>query len=244
MFSFLSRKKEEENEMPKTAQECRENFQSQEFDIDKMMQPSDKVHDYGPDDLMLHITSTYENLLKLSEMMDKVLDHTTHLPNFRKQCMTFIDMGFQIDDLTYVAIGNLKAKKKIRSNKDFITISDRVKESLNKLKEEIGNTKDENMKSVHLYNELSSDSFKLTDAELKKIQQQAEEEKNLIGGEDPFGEDADDPENLDPQSKKKKDEQIMSRCDELVKNTDKIVEKTNPRDEKLLKKLKSGKLDI
>lgn len=78
-----------------------------------MLQPSDKVHDYTVDDLVVSIEDTYNNILKLSEEMDTVLDHTTHLPNFRYKCRMFIEMGYEIDQLTLVAINNLYNTKLI-----------------------------------------------------------------------------------------------------------------------------------
>lgn len=77
------------------------------------MQPSDKIHNYFADDLVQAIKDTYNQIQALSEEMDKVLDHTTHLPNFRYKCRIFIEMGREIDKLTMIAINNLKATKQI-----------------------------------------------------------------------------------------------------------------------------------
>lgn len=41
--------------------------------------------------------------------MDEVLDHTTHLHNFRHKCKVFIEMSSEIDKLTFVAFANMKA---------------------------------------------------------------------------------------------------------------------------------------
>jgi hypothetical protein len=244
MFSFLSRKKDADKDVPKTVEECREHFKDQEFDIDKMMQPSDKVHDYNHEDLMLNIKSTYENLGSLSKMMDKVLDHTTHLPNFRFKCRTFIEMSYEIDELTHVAVKNLKKRGKIKSTSEFEEMSENLKENLNKLTDEIGEIKVESQKNLSLFNELSAGSFQLTDAEIKKIEQEAKEEEKLIGGEDPFSMNADDPEKLDANSKKEMDEKVMNRADDLVKETDKITQRKNVKDQKLMKDFKNGKKEI
>lgn len=79
-----------------------------------MLQPNDKVHHYNIDDLCQYIKDYYERSLKLSNKMDELLDFTTHLPNFRQKCRMFITMGKEIDELTMVALNNLKATKKIK----------------------------------------------------------------------------------------------------------------------------------
>ena len=244
MFSFLSRKKDAEKDVPKTVEECREHFKDQEFDIDKMLQPSDKVHDYNHEDLMLNIKSTYENLESLSKMMDKVLDHTTHLPNFRFKCKLFIEMSYEIDELTHVAVQNLKKRGKIKSTEEFEQLSDSLKSDLNKLTEEIGEIKVEVKTTVSLFNELSAESFRLTDAEIKKLEQEAKEEEKLIEGEGPLSMNVDDPDALDASSKKEIDERIMNRADDLVKETEKITQRKNVRDKKLMKDFKNGKKEI
>jgi len=86
----------------------------QEFDIEKMLQPNDKIHNYDQTDLEESIKDMYSKLLCLSNCMDKVLDYTSHLPNFRNKCKIFITMSGEIDIMTKIIFNNLKATKKIK----------------------------------------------------------------------------------------------------------------------------------
>jgi len=79
-----------------------------------MLQPNDKIHDYDANDLEKAILEMYEKLKELSERMDEVLDHTSHLHNFRHKWKTFIEMSAEIDYMTTIVFKNLKATKKIK----------------------------------------------------------------------------------------------------------------------------------
>ena len=79
-----------------------------------MLQPCDKIHTYGEEDLVEFIKEMYQKMILLGDKMDEVLDHTSHLPNFRYKCKIFITMSGEIDKLTMVAVHNLKAQGKIK----------------------------------------------------------------------------------------------------------------------------------
>lgn len=118
-----------------------------------------------------------------------------------------------------------------------------MKGGLKKLDDEIGIIKEDTTSSVKLYNELGNSSFKLTEAEIKRLQEETEEDKEEE--KNPFDDDIDDDvDENDPESKKELDMQIMSKVDDLVKQTDKITKEQKTRDEKLLKKFEQGKLKI
>lgn len=76
----------------------------------------------------------------------------------------------------------------------------------------------------------------MTEAELKKIQDEAEEEKKKDHDSDSDDED--------PQSKKEIDERILSRVDDLGKEADKISKEHKSRNEKLLTEFEKGKKNI
>lgn len=118
-----------------------------------------------------------------------------------------------------------------------------MKVGLRKLDDEIGIIKEDTTSSVNLYNELGTNSFKLTEAEIKRLQDEHEEDKEEE--KNPFDDDIEDEDDEDdPESKKELDMQIMNKVDDLVKQTDKITKEHKARDEKLLKKFEQGKLKI
>lgn len=75
-----------------------------------MLQPNQKIHIYSQEDLESSIKDIYEKLLALSTLMGEVLDHTSHLPNFRYKCKIFIDMSGEIDKITMIVLKNLRSK--------------------------------------------------------------------------------------------------------------------------------------
>ncbi|CAI2385107.1 unnamed protein product [Moneuplotes crassus] len=226
----------------KSVEECREHFLDQEFELtEKMLQPNDKIHLYKQEDLEDSIKEIYENLVILSKQMDEVLDYTSHLPNFRYKCKVFIQMSGEIDKITMVILQNLKSKGNLSDITEFEDLSERVKESISQLQEELGEIKEEDIKSVHLFNELSSTSFKLSDSEIKKI---LEENKNEDDPDEEEKIEVDSEDEADPLSMKEVDEAIFSRVDDLVRDCDNITKQKRKRDEKLFKSISKGEKEV
>jgi hypothetical protein len=124
-------------------------------------------------------------------------------------------------------------------------LSEKVAESNDKLNEEIGEIKEDNIKNVSLYNELSPASFKLSEKEIAKLKEEEEdeEEKKSTGPDEQNIEEPDE-DVQDAKSMLQTDEAIMSRVNTLLKQSDKIAERSRKRDKKVMKELEEGKRQI
>lgn len=125
-------------------------------------------------------------------------------------------------------------------------LSEKVAESNDKLNEEIGELKEDNIKNVSLYNELSSASFKLSEKEIAKLKEEEEneEEKKSTGPDEEHNIEEPDEDVEDAKEMLQTDEAIMSRVSTLLKQSDKIAERSRKRDKKVMSDLEEGKRQI
>jgi hypothetical protein len=183
----------------------------------------------------------FPKLNSVLSSIDKILDDTIHLPLFREKCRLFLHMGTEINEFTRVSLHNLNCQEELKNLDELIKTSEEIDGFIKRLDVEVGKYKDKKDVKFGLFNELDTNSFKISEEDLKKYLEETKEEKVDDGRPDKID---DNDKVKDDKVKQENDQKVMDRIGELQKDADKIANEEKKRDQTFLKHLRKGTLPI
>lgn len=199
------------------------------------------MHTYTRERLLDEISGMYPKLSSVLASIDRILDDTVHLPLFREKCRLFLHMSTEINEFTRISLQNLNCHDKLANYDELIETSEQIDADIKRIDDEVGKRKSKKDAKFGLFNELDTNSFKISEEDLKKYLEQTEEQKV----DDSRPDKVDDNDKVkDDKAKQANDEKVMGRVGDLQRDADKIANEEKKRDQTFLKQLRKGTLSI